>query len=222
MAIGLPGIVFLLIALIGIPWMAVKSRLDIEQLRAMPRDQAYRMVITQQMVMLVVAMLFAWLESLPMAAGRSDWRAGAVTGASLTAAVLILRPLWRRKVRSEEPGLLFLAPRTAAERRWWAGLSLVVGLSEEIFWRGVTLGLLTAATGSPWIAAAIAAAAFGIAHVAQGKDGILAATVMALLVSALVIWTGGLLMAIAIHAAYDIVAGFDYGRMAAKAGREPA
>jgi membrane protease YdiL (CAAX protease family) len=93
------------------------------------------------------------------------------------------------------------------------GVALVVGISEEIFWRGVALSLLTELIGNPWMAAAIAAVAFGVAHAAQGKDGIAIATVMAMVLSALVIWAGGLYMAIAMHVIYDIVAGFDYGRM---------
>ncbi len=213
MSIGIPGIVFLSIALIGIPWLAVRSRLDLSQLEAMPRTQSYRMIITQQLVMLVVALLIGWLESLPLSGGRGDAIAGAVAGGVLIAAVLLLRPLWRRKAASNEPGILFLAPRTAAERRWWMVVSLVVGISEEVFWRGVAVGLLIAVTGNPWIAVAIAAAAFGLAHAAQGKDGIAVAAVLAMVLGAMVIWTGGLYMAIALHVIYDVVAGFDYGRM---------
>jgi hypothetical protein len=126
MAIGLPGVVFLLISLLGVPWLAMKSRLDVEQLRSLPRTQSYRMAITQQLVMLVVALLIAWMESLRVIGGRSDTIAGAVAGMALLVIVLALRPLWRRKAQSGEPGLLFLAPRTPADRvaggwgwRWW-------------------------------------------------------------------------------------------------------
>ncbi len=212
MPIGLPGIVFLAIALIGIPWLVLRSRLDTAQLQGMPRSESYRMIVSQQLVMLVVALLVAWMESLPLAGGRSDAIAGAAAGTLLVVAVLLLRPLWRRKAASGENGILFLAPRTATERRWWMAVSLVVGISEEVFWRGVTVGLLTALTGSPWIAVVIAAIAFGVAHAAQDKEGIIVATILALVLGAMVIWTGGLYMAIALHAMYDIIAGFDYGR----------
>lgn len=216
MSIGLPGIFFLLFALIGIPWLVVKSRTDVGQLKAMPRSQSYRMIVTQQLVMLVVALLVAWMETLPLRGGRTDAIAGAVAGTLLIVAVLLLRPLWRRKAATDESGILFLAPRSATEKRWWMGVSLIVGMSEEVFWRGVAVGLLVAVTGNPWIAVAIAAVAFGVSHAAQGKDGIAIATALAVVLGAMVVWTGGLYMAIALHVIYDIVAGFDYGRIAAQ------
>ena len=99
-------------------------------------------------------------------------------------------------------------------RLLWLAVSLAAGVSEEITYRGVFFLLLHRVTGSVLAAALLAAAAFGLAHVVQGRESVLVIFGIALLAQTLVLVTGTLLVAMAVHVAYDVPAGPVYGRLA--------
>src|SRR5690606_31706171 len=73
-------------------------------------------------------------------------------------------------------------------------------------------------TGSGVAAALIASVIFGVSHSVQGWKSAGVITVIALLLHGLVALSGTLLLAIAIHAIYDAVAGLAYGRMGEELG----
>lgn len=212
---GPVGFLFLLVFLVLVPWGAYRSRAVLARSPALPRVIYLKNVVGQQLLFLGVAMLAAWVEHVPVRAGRTDPVAIAVALAMLVGAVLVLRPYWIRKVEEGDPRLALFAPRTREERRWWVAVSLAAGISEEIVWRGVMLWLLWWVLGS-WIAAAVlSSAVFGVAHALQGWKSAAIIGVIALGMAWFVRWADGLLLAAAIHAAYDVVAGWTYGRMIA-------
>lgn len=101
----------------------------------------------------------------------------------------------------------FLAPRRASEFGAFYTLSLSAGFTEELAYRGVLFVLLGALTGSWWVAVAIAAAAFGIAHLFQGWRAAGLATLVALRDHLVVALTGTLWIVIIVHMLHDIIAG---------------
>ena len=95
----------------------------------------------------------------------------------------------------------FLAPGGATE---WLGLLAVVlpvlAFSEELLFRGVLIGGVAAGTGlSPWLLAVASSGAFGGAHTAQGRLGILVTGVLGFVLAAVFVVTGDLLLVVIAH-----------------------
>ena len=102
-----------------------------------------------------MSLIVAGVERMSMfAAGVPHPLRGLSAGVGMyVAAVLVMRPMWRKAVaRGPRVVHLFLAG-TREERAWWLAVSLLAGLGEEITWRGVQTGLLAPIVGDYWIAA---------------------------------------------------------------------
>jgi membrane protease YdiL (CAAX protease family) len=136
-------------------------------------------------------------------------------------AVAVMRPRWRRAVETRLPHLRYFMPHTAGERRWWVVVSVSAGVSEEITWRGVQPPLLAYVTGSPLAGIALSAVMFGAGHAMQGFKSAAVIVIFALAFQALVWTSGSLLLAMIVHAVYDITAGFTYSRLGRELGYDP-
>ena len=103
-------------------------------------------------------------------------------------------------------GVLRMLPRTAAERWGFAALAITAGITEEVIWRGFGQGLaLQWLPHAPLaVPVAIAALAFGWAHLYQGWLGMLLAAVLGGLFGALYLATGSLLVPIVLHVLIDL------------------
>lgn len=99
-----------------------------------------------------------------------------------------------------------LMPRNAAETGWTALLSLNAGLSEECFFRLLLPLLLISLLHKSLLAFAIATILFGLVHFYQGVAGILATTLLGVVLTGLYLWTGSLWITMATHAALDLFA----------------
>jgi len=98
-----------------------------------------------------------------------------------------------------------LMPRNWAETGWTALLSINAGIGEELFFR-LTLPLLMAlVTGNAAAAFVVAAVVFGLVHVYQGWVGVLATMVLGFVFTGIYLWTGSLLVPIALHAGIDLM-----------------
>lgn len=97
-----------------------------------------------------------------------------------------------------------LLPRTSSEA--WGGFLLVltVALCEEFIYRGFVEAVFASAfSGSALAGAFISAAFFALAHMYQGRKGLITTFAVGLIFSAARIWTGSLLPSIIIHFAVD-------------------
>ena len=115
---------------------------------------------------------------------------------------------------------LFVAD-TRAERAWWLIVSLLAGVGEEVTWRGVQTALLVPVVGSYWIAALLSGVSFALAHAVQGWKSVVGILGFALGFQVLVVASGSLYVAMAVHVAYDITAGLTYGLLAREMGYVP-
>lgn len=97
-----------------------------------------------------------------------------------------------------------LMPQTPRETATYSLLAIVAGISEEAAYRGVLMQILWYALGNPWIAMLIAAAAFAFIHLLQGWKSVLVIFVMACVMHALVWYSGTLVIAMVVHAMYDL------------------
>jgi len=112
----------------------------------------------------------------------------------------------RDAIRRQAAGFLALLPRTQAERRTFVGLAVTAGVCEEIIYRGFLLAYVA------WLApdltdgwrVLIVSIAFGFAHAYQGRRGIVLTGIVGIGMGSLVVTSGSLLPAIAIHALIDL------------------
>jgi membrane protease YdiL (CAAX protease family) len=141
--------------------------------------------------------------------------------AMYVAAIVVMRPLWRRTVLERARIVHLLVADTKEERAWWILVSLLAGIGEEITWRGVQTALLVPLVGSYWIAAALSGVSFALAHAMQGWRSMLGIFVFAIVFQLVVVASGSLYVAMAVHVAYDITAGLAYGRLARETGYVP-
>jgi membrane protease YdiL (CAAX protease family) len=173
--------------------------------------------------------LLAWLAGRSFGfrfftpAGR---RVGDVAAAAAAlAACFALREVARR-LRTEEErrtmAVYRLAPRSAAEWGVWSVVAVAASVAEEIAYRGVGVAVLQHWSGSLPIAILVCAAAFAVAHALQGWKSATVIFGFALVMHALVLATGTLLFAMAVHLIYDVVAALAIARQADRFDRDAA
>ena len=99
-----------------------------------------------------------------------------------------------------------LLPRTATERRIFALLALTAGICEELLYRGFGLAALRWAAPGIGNAALIVvtAAAFGLAHLYQGRMGVALTGLVGAYFAWIAISTGSLVPVMVLHALLDL------------------
>lgn len=111
-----------------------------------------------------------------------------------------------RMSESERRAGVEIIPRTVPEWTAFSAAAVLAGVAEEAAYRGVALVLLTELTGAWWVAVAICVVAFAVGHAGQGRKAIVAVAVGAVAMHLLVHLTNTLVLAMAVHAVYDLTA----------------
>jgi membrane protease YdiL (CAAX protease family) len=145
---------------------------------------------------------------------RSAWIALALTGLLCTYQFASLRMM--AKVPDAQRGFLFrltvkIMPRTMSESVMFTALACTAGLSEEFLYRGFVFAVFKRMFVNPSFSIAIAgilsSAWFAIAHLYQGKRGIVTTFIVGILFSLVRFWSGSLIPSMAAHMGIDLVAG---------------
>lgn len=99
-----------------------------------------------------------------------------------------------------------LMPRTAAERRAFAGLAVTAGVCEEVLYRGVLLAVAVAVAPGlgPWRLVLVSALAFAVAHTYQGVAGMVTSFVLGGSLAVLLLGSGSLLLPVLYHVLVDL------------------
>jgi len=100
-----------------------------------------------------------------------------------------------------------LQPRNGTEWAMYGVTSISAGIAEEAAYRGAIMSVLIGVTGLPWVAVLVSAVAFAVGHALQGWKSGVVVFFMALAMHALVLVTGTLVVAMVVHAGYDLMAG---------------
>jgi membrane protease YdiL (CAAX protease family) len=216
---GLRSLVYLFVLLVWMPWMAFQSKrwmtpAPAEADKAAKPIPSRTRVFASTLVSLTLVFLLAWYTGkdfgYPIFAAPPTGARAVLPGAAALAVLFALMSL-NRAMRSPEErrtmAVYKLMPRT--EREWvlYVVTALAAGVSEEAAYRGVLMSILWYSLGSAWAAAVISATVFSVSHALQGwKTGIVI-FLMSLAFQGLVWFTGTLVVAMVVHATYDIVAG---------------
>jgi membrane protease YdiL (CAAX protease family) len=119
---------------------------------------------------------------------------------------LLEDPESRREVARQLGAVEPILPRTPAELRWFAAVSVTAGICEEILYRGFILAYLRVLVPLP-AAVILSAVLFGMAHAYQGTRGILQTAGVGLVLGALALFGGSLWVPMALHAFVDLNSG---------------
>lgn len=227
---GTPSLVFLAVILGFLPFSAVRSAARLRAMRnsdgTFPELSRMSMLGGTLFVQIAILFLAAFvgrgfgfeLFAMP-SPGVREW---AVT---LLAFVLCLglrqvAIMFRSETERRNLFVFQLVPRNGREWILWTVVVLAAGVSEEVAYRGVGMAILTYTLGNAWIAALISAIAFAVAHSVQGwKSGVII-FLIAVVMHGLVALTGTLILAMAVHILYDLVAGVLISRDADRFERE--
>lgn len=126
-------------------------------------------------------------------------------GGALVAGALIgagASRLTRRRLQVGRLGAVL--PRARSELGWGLLLALVAGVCEELFFRLLVPLLTTMTFGVPVIGFAVATILFGAAHRYQGWSGIVATTVVGVMLAYAYVATASLLVAVVLHVFIDV------------------
>jgi membrane protease YdiL (CAAX protease family) len=182
------------------------------------RIRAYLQTIAEQWSLVAVTMVL-WLTTgrtiAELGLGlMSDWRLW--LGVVLVLAVIVLLEAQRRRVtaseglhrefRSKVEQASALLPQDSRELSYFSLVSVTAGVCEEVLFRGYLMWYLSAFLG---IAPAIllSSVLFGLAHLYQGKKGILQTGIVGLVFAILYVVTGALWAPMLIHALVDMNSG---------------
>ena len=218
-----------------IPWRGdarMKRLLSKPELTTADRLSLYGSTIFFQWVIVAIV---AWRcvartvspEELGIAAGDT-WQV-AWTGIALTGLLCVNQVIGLRRITrmpEGKRGSLFaitekIMPRTSTETLVYAALACTAGISEEFLYRGfvfMAFVRMTVNFGPPSAVAAILSSAwFSLAHLYQGRRGIITTFVVGIIFATVRVWTGSLIPAVAAHIGIDLVAGICVSRFLRKA-----
>lgn len=122
-------------------------------------------------------------------------------------AVTVLRdPAKQAEVRDKAGDLEVIVPRTPAEGNAFGFLSFTAGVCEEIMYRGLLMGALSAVIGI-WPAVAVSSVIFGLGHAYQGGAGIVKTGLVGVVMALLTVFSGTIWIAALLHMVIDATSG---------------
>src|SRR5262245_11911069 len=211
-----------LLIVIGLP---LRAWYGMRRLKAAPaselaalRPRLWGRAILSQWL-LVALVLAVWLAghrsllTLGLALRPTGGLAGVMVG-PVTIAIIVLRQRsavdtdesLRQRIRERLAPVERLMPRQGSDFRLFSALALTAGLCEEFLFRGYLAWVAGVLLPFP-IAPAVQALVFGFCHAYQGWRGIVMTTFAGAFLTAVVLISGSLWPAIAIHALMDLHAG---------------
>jgi membrane protease YdiL (CAAX protease family) len=223
----------LILAVLGvvIPWrgkVRVERLMKREDLGSSGRMWLYGSTICFQWIIAALVLWRALARGMNLAELglmiSDPWRAAWMT-LSLTILLCAGQIAGLRKIAgvpAENRGPLFritekIMPRTWTETMVFAALAATAGLSEEFLYRGFLLALfarvLSNLAGSMVVAGCVSSIWFAVAHLYQGRRGIITTFVVGMIFATVRVWSSCLLPAMVAHAAVDLVAGIYIPRL---------
>jgi len=223
----IPWDFFLILFFLGVvvPWRGtarIKRLMSKPQLTAAGRLSLYASTIGFQWLIVAVVVwrcVARAVDPVELGLAGADSVRVAWTTLGLTALLCANQVMGLRKMASVPEGKrgpLFsiterIMPNGPTEALVFAALACTAGLSEEFWYRGfVFMAFIRMMVnyGPPLVAAAILSSVlFSVAHLYQGRRGVITTFVVGMIFASARIWTGSLVPVICAHIAIDLVAG---------------
>jgi membrane protease YdiL (CAAX protease family) len=202
-------ILYLVVVLLLMPALGILSWFRVRSGKPLPSNtRRYQTMIVMQFALLAWTSLVARQNSFHLLDSNLPpawiWVAAA---AYLTFIATRVRVGWRRATEKQKRRARLVLPETPSQMRYWVVISLLVGVTEKYAYRGVAYTVFSRITGSPALSVLVCILSFGIAHLMQGWRGVVLASSLAVLFHFTVFLTHTLYVAIAFHAAYDLIVG---------------
>jgi membrane protease YdiL (CAAX protease family) len=200
---------FFFLVLVFVPLAGVASYFRIRSGKPLrPKRQRYVVTMAVQVVILGVTFWAARSEEVELLGTRGGnplvWLAVAGYMVLLT---IRIRTAWTKLSDSRKKQAARLLPDDPSLMRLWVGVSALAAISEECAYRGLAYQLLRSIGFDVAWALLVCVATFAIGHMTQGWRGVLGTFMLALVFHGLVFLTGALYLAIAFHAAYNLIVG---------------
>lgn len=205
------AIYFVVFITLYLPYKALKSHRQLQKSGgAVTRTQ----LVLSTFLLQSILVLFAWIvaNSNAIELWPKTWPnlGGIGAGVALLAVCAGTLPLRMKYVRAAKSTTLW--PTSSRDLPLWIVLSFVAGIGEELVYRGVLTEVLRRWSGDITLAVVGSALAFGVAHILQGWKLALFVFLIALGLQGVVIASGCLYVAMAVHVLYDVIAGVYYAR----------
>ncbi|MGD0908382.1 MAG: CPBP family intramembrane glutamic endopeptidase [Candidatus Acidiferrales bacterium] len=224
---AIPWDLGLILAVLGIvvPWrgaVRVRRLLSRPQFGTADRLSLYGTTIAFQWILAFVVLWRSLSHSIGFSAlgltvsnpVRTTWITLILTGVLCAGQLASLRRILR--LSSEERGSLFhitekIMPRTLVEIFVFVALACTAGLSEEFLYRGFLFAMFSRMLENSPLSVAIAALLssiwFAVAHLYQGRRGVITTFVVGMIFMLARISTASLIPSIVAHAGVDLIAG---------------
>ncbi|PDP88401.1 CPBP family intramembrane metalloprotease [Glycomyces fuscus] len=109
-----------------------------------------------------------------------------------------------RRLLAGQRAVSAILPRDRRERWAAAGASVTAGVCEEVVFRGLLIALGVSLGLDVTVAAGISLGLFAVAHLYQGRTGVLLVTLVGLVLTNLYLSTGSLLLPVFLHVLIDL------------------
>lgn len=227
-------LLYLAYVLVGIPWLVFRTRSALQPAAAAdgtPKPVPSReRVLLSTLVSLLALLLISWMVG--ELSGIAIFTRPTLGAREIVAAIAVfaahfgLRQIAVAMHSREELKKSLVAawiPRTPREWVLYVLVAICAGIAEEAAFRGVAWSLLVWYSSNEWLATLICAVAFALAHITQRWKSVFVIFAIALMMHAFVAFTQGLVLAMIVHAAYDLAVGVVISRRLAKqTGGTPA
>jgi len=215
--------IWLIFFVLGVilPWRGrarLKTLLAMPRVGAMERIVLYASTIAFQWVIVAVVAWRAWVHGYT--AGELGLTAhdgtrlaiGSIVGATTIATfhwfnlrrVGRMPPNSRGSIQAIAERIL---PQSTMELLPFLALAITAGLCEEFLYRGFAMAVLTRLGVVAWVAVLVSSILFGLAHLYQGRGGLVSTMLVGIVLGIGRVVYGSLVPVIFWHAAVDIVAG---------------
>ena len=213
-------LIFFVLAVI-LPWRGrarLKTLLAMPQVGAMERIVLYASTIAFQWVIVAVVAWRAWAHGYTAVelglTTRDGTRLiiGSIAGALTIATLhwLNLRrvgrmpPASRGSIQAIAERIL---PQSTEELLPFLALAITAGLCEEFLYRGFVMAVLARLGAVAWVAVLASSVLFGLAHLYQGRGGLVSTMFVGIVLGIGRVVYGSLVPVVFWHAAVDVVAG---------------
>jgi uncharacterized protein len=219
----MPWDFWLIFLVLGV-FLPLRGRLRLQKLLALPqigtreRLSLYASTIAFQWLAAGVVAWRSWARALTLdelgLVVHGRWRIlfASIVGAATLGGLqwLNLRRMGRSSGKSREFMQVLaerILPQSPMELIPYLGLAATAGLCEEFLYRGFAMAALTRAGLPPWGVVLLSSVFFGLAHLYQGRGGLVSTLVIGTVFGTARIAYDGLVPAMLWHFAVDAVAG---------------